>query len=338
MHELPFALAQAIEDLARQYPPPLVAAAAKELSDRYREKGLAPSSVMETEAHRIAYAVTRMPATYAAIARVLEETLLRLPEFEPASLLDLGAGPGTAAWAVSQVFGQTVESVRLIERDADLADFGRELMEETVDPALRGAEREASDLTLREAYPTTDLVTICYALGEIPHRFRPDVISAAWAATAQDGCLIVVEAGTPEGYAVVIEARDYLIANGAKVAAPCPGEIACPMAGTTSWCHFPERLARSKRHRLMKGASVGYEDEKFSFAVLTRRGDIERPGARVVDRPKTHKAAVELPLCAPPGLVQLQVDRRAKDAYKMAKKARWGDTWAMPEEAEGTAS
>ena len=49
-----------------------------------------------------AYAAARMPGCYAAVARVLDELRLRLPDFAPASMLDFGAGPGTAIWAARE--------------------------------------------------------------------------------------------------------------------------------------------------------------------------------------------------------------------------------------------
>ena len=49
-----------------------------------------------------AYAAARMPGCYAAVARVLDELRLRLPDFTPRSMLDFGAGPGTAIWAARE--------------------------------------------------------------------------------------------------------------------------------------------------------------------------------------------------------------------------------------------
>ena len=45
----------------------------------------------------------RMPACYAAMYKVLEEVSMRLPTFTPQSMLDFGAGPGTAIWAAHEV-------------------------------------------------------------------------------------------------------------------------------------------------------------------------------------------------------------------------------------------
>src|SRR5580698_7924728 len=72
--------------------------AAEQLSRRYQQ-GDFRQPVLATGAHRIAYLQARMPATYAASCRVFHEIRSRLPDVELRSLLDLGAGPGTTAWA-----------------------------------------------------------------------------------------------------------------------------------------------------------------------------------------------------------------------------------------------
>ena len=49
-----------------------------------------------------AYAAARMPGCYAAVARVFDELRQRLPDLAPRSMLDFGAGPGTAVWAARE--------------------------------------------------------------------------------------------------------------------------------------------------------------------------------------------------------------------------------------------
>ena len=49
------------------------------------------------------YAASRLPACYAVVWRVLDELNMRMADFQPESMLDFGAGPGTAIWAASEV-------------------------------------------------------------------------------------------------------------------------------------------------------------------------------------------------------------------------------------------
>ena len=63
------------------------------ISEHYRARGTS-REVIGGGGDAIAYALSRMPATYAAVAAVLAELRDRAPEFAPATLLDAGAGPG----------------------------------------------------------------------------------------------------------------------------------------------------------------------------------------------------------------------------------------------------
>ncbi|WP_228984764.1 small ribosomal subunit Rsm22 family protein, partial [Streptomyces sp. DH12] len=113
-----------------------------------------------------------------------------------------------------------------------------------------------------------DLVTVSYVLNELTAPDRAALVDAA-ADAAQ--AVVIVEPGTPDGYARVIEARDRLIAAGFHVAAPCPHSAACPIVPGTDWCHFSARVSRSSLHRQIKGGTLAYEDEKFSYVAATRR-------------------------------------------------------------------
>src|SRR5437868_15471968 len=70
------------------------------ISKTYRDGG--GSGTISTEADALAYALARMPATYAALTASLNAFCEIRPDFAPQSLLDVGAGPGTAAWAAAE--------------------------------------------------------------------------------------------------------------------------------------------------------------------------------------------------------------------------------------------
>jgi ribosomal protein RSM22 (predicted rRNA methylase) len=135
--------------------------------------------------------------------------------------------------------------------------------------------------------------------------------------------LMIVEPGTPAGYARIIAVRQHLIARGAHVAAPCPHDKNCPLA-SPDWCHFSQRLPRSQAHRQIKGAELAFEDEKFSYVALSRAPVAQRP-ARVLAQPVATKVEITAKLCTSDGLVTGKVPRRAKNAYARARHWRWGD-------------
>src|SRR6266446_1240434 len=72
------------------------------ISQTYRDGG--GSSAIRSETDAFAYALARMPATYAAVTASLNALREIRPDFAPTSLLDVGAGPGTATWAAAEAF------------------------------------------------------------------------------------------------------------------------------------------------------------------------------------------------------------------------------------------
>src|SRR5207244_3373275 len=99
----------------------------------------------------------------------------------------------------------------------------------------------------------------------------------------------------------ILAARDLLVAAGLRIAAPCPHSADCPIGPGTDWCHFSARVSRSSLHRQVKGGSLPYEDEKFSYVAAVHpeaRSAAPRPAAaRVLRRPQIRKGQVLLELC-----------------------------------------
>src|ERR1043165_4944836 len=95
--QLPAALTAALKALLEGVSRKDLAAAAEKLSSGYRQG--ATSQTIATPLQAIAYAVARMPATYAACAAVFARLTEAVPDFAPTSLLDVGAGTGAASWA-----------------------------------------------------------------------------------------------------------------------------------------------------------------------------------------------------------------------------------------------
>src|SRR5205823_12002366 len=133
-----------------------------------------------------------------------------------------------------------------------------------------------------------DLVVASYMIGEIGDAERRALADLMWEKTRDT--LLVVEPGTPAGYARIIALRERLIALGAHVAAPCPHDGKCPLTAP-DWCHFTQRLPRLRAHKQIKGAALPFEDEKFSYVALTRPPVASHP-ARVLAQPLVSKVEV----------------------------------------------
>jgi ribosomal protein RSM22 (predicted rRNA methylase) len=290
---------------------------AASISKTYRDGG--GSTAIRTEIDALAYALARMPATYAAVTASLNALREITPGFAPASLLDVGAGPGTASWAAAEAFS-SLHSFTLLDANSALRALALDLGGSSVrlrDIKYRHGEARAA---LADAGPA-DLVVASYMIGEISAAERSALIDLMWTKTRDT--LLIVEPGTPAGYGRIIALREQLIASGAHVAAPCPHDGKCPLAAP-DWCHFTQRLPRSRAHKQIKGAELPFEDEKFIYVALTRTPAEAHP-ARVLAQPDVTKVGVTAKLCTPDGLVITNVPRRAKADYARARRWRWGD-------------
>jgi ribosomal protein RSM22 (predicted rRNA methylase) len=357
---------------------PALAAGARRLTASYRSGDAPTSPVLATKADAAAYAAYRMPATAAATALALQQTRLSLPGWRPTTVLDLGAGTGGVAWSVAAQL-PSVEAMTLLEQSAAAISVGRAILKAAealgsagshegssaamtaatpvpravtfrawrlaadqpeVDQAAAGLSSQPDDL------PTADLATVGYVLGELTDAQQAAMVALAVRAAP---AIVLVEPGTPAGHRRILLARERLLASGYLLAAPCPHDAECPLAAVGDWCHFAARLQRSAVHRQVKGAELGYEDEKFSYVAAVRPSllwpgappDPALPAARIVRRPQQRKNLVTLDVCRRDGTAGPElIGKSARETYRDARKSSWGDRWehAAPCRACGSAS
>ncbi|MGA5357914.1 small ribosomal subunit Rsm22 family protein [Streptomyces purpurascens] len=314
-------LRTALAGLLDGLPPRQAARAVERLIASYRGATPTDAPILRDRADVAAYAAYRMPATFEAVRSALEAFADAVPDWTPGGHLDLGGGTGAAAWAVTATWDGE-RPVTVLDWAEPALALGREIA--AANPALRDVQWQRSRIGAALTLESTDLVTVSYVLNELTAPDRTALVDAAAAAAR---AVVIVEPGTPDGYARVIEARDRLIAAGFHIAAPCPHSAACPIAPGTDWCHFSARVSRSSLHRQVKGGSLPYEDEKFSY-VAAARFPVEPAPARVVRKPQIRKGQVLLDLCeTEPSLNRTTVTKRHGDLYKAARDAHWGDAW-----------
>jgi ribosomal protein RSM22 (predicted rRNA methylase) len=313
--DLPAELRSALEAKLQGLSRGELAAHAALISKTYRDGGNSRAIVSQTDA--LAYALARMPATYAAVTASLNALVELRPDFTPKSLLDVGAGPGTASWAAAETFS-SLQKFMLLDINTALQTLALELGRDHARLAALTYRRDAG--ALDEAEPA-DLVMASYVIGEVSEADRHAFAEHLWAKTRDT--LLVAEPGTPAAYARIIELRAQLIAAGAHVAAPCPHDGRCPLQ-PPDWCHFTQRLPRLRAHMQLKGAELPFEDEKFSYVVLTRTPVAQRY-SRVLAQPVVSKVEVSAKFCTADGLQIAKVPHRDKTAYGRARRWRWGD-------------
>ena len=262
-----------------------------------------------------AYLAYRAPATFAAARSTFGQVAAQRPDWSPRSLLDVGAGPGVAAWAAVETWPSLTE-LTLVEVEAEMLAAGRALL-----PDATWLAGDAST-----AGGPADLVVASYVLGELD-----DVAGTAarlWERAVDT--VAFVEPGTPAGYRRILSARAAVLDAGGHTVAPCPHDLPCPLPAD-DWCHFAIRLPRSKLHRRAKGVALGHEDEKYSYAVLSRR-PVRPAAARIIRRPQLRSGHVNLVTCEPDGIRPRTVSRKAGALFREARGAAWGDAIELPGE------
>jgi ribosomal protein RSM22 (predicted rRNA methylase) len=322
--ELPRALRRAVDQILDGMALSEIAAAAADLSRRYREERRDGKLHVATDRAVLAYLAVRLPATYAAVRASFAAIAAIRPDFAPVTILDAGAGPGTALWAAADCW-PVMNDALLIEASPAFRTRGERLTAETGAQHIiwHTANIAAGDI---DSAPR-DLVTLTYVLNELAPGIRATLLDRLWQLTADT--LVIVEPGTPAGWQRILAARGRLLAAGAHLVAPCPHAYACPLEAP-DWCHFAQRVARSRAHRQAKGADVPWEDEKFIYLAVSRKPGVPQGAqslTRIIAPPRKGSGRVTLKLCRLDGTATDRLfSRRDGALFKEASRAAWGDS------------
>lgn len=314
--EMPVVLKQKLEELAVGLKQSDIKKNAERLSFRYRTETKQGQTLTNGRSDAVAYAVSRMPATFGALSLVMEQAAA-LPDFSPKTMLDVGAGTGSAIWAASCFFN--MQNIICLERNSDMRAVGKKLTESVQNFFSASLVWRDFDLT-RDTLPQADLITAGYVLNELNELNRTGALLKLW--QASKSALVLVEPATPESFCQIKAYRKILIENGAFIAAPCPHQNDC----SNEWCHFGCRVARSKLHRLTKNGEAPFEDEKFCYLIATRQ-KYDTVAPRVLRRPVIETGKVTLSLCTTEKITEKTFSKRDGSVYKAARKVKWADTF-----------
>ena len=318
MAMMPQALTAALEQITDAYDGAGLERDAKTISENYRMRTGKGERLLTKEREAAAYAASRMPATFAAARAALEEALAAAP-CEAHTLLDCGAGTGAASWAAQELLN--LDAITCLEREAAMRSVGSRLMAQG-GGALPDARWENWDVTEDKPLPQADLVIEGYMLGELREEHRLAAARRLFAAAGK--MLVLVEPGTPQGYANLAAVRADLVSLGAHVAAPCPsGSACCPMR-EGDWCHFSVRVQRTKLHKALKGGDAPYEDEKYAYLALTKEPPAAPCAARVLRHPLIAPGKITLTLCSG-GEKNMRAVTKKDPLWKRARKISAGE-------------
>jgi ribosomal protein RSM22 (predicted rRNA methylase) len=315
--EFPREITERILELAAEENSRAMSKAAGELSERYRSNSGGGKPLVSGRRDILAYAAVRMPATFGAVGRALELALAHF-DGEINSVLDAGAGTGAASLAAELL--TDCREITCLERDGDMLSLCGELLE------CAGISAAMKQCDITDGFgEKADLVLSSYCLNEMKRADRAKTLEALW--NAAEKLLVIVEPGTPEGFAQLKEARATLLSLGGHVVAPCPINGECPIEDG-DWCHFTARIARTKLHKQLKGGDAPYEDEKFCFIAVSRE-QCSPCGQRILRHPRIESGRITLRLCGADGISDKMYTKKSA-LFKAARKADCGDEF--PEE------
>jgi len=196
------------------------------------------------------YIANELPLSLAVCYRVLKELKHRMPDFKPKGIVDFGQGPGSASLAAMEVFGDTLKVIYGIEPSSAMREFGKEILNE-YESRFKLAYIDSLDVQNAKQQP---LIISAFTLSEIGGGVEQlyAYLDKLWLATRK--VLILVEAGTPDGFNLINFARSYLLSKyppsgdlhglpGTYTIAPCPHDKQCPL-GPKHVCRWIQRVDR----------------------------------------------------------------------------------------------
>ncbi|KAJ2745398.1 37S ribosomal protein S22 [Coemansia sp. BCRC 34301] len=283
---------------------------------------LKPHTLEYGQGETAAYLAACAPGAYGVIYNVMAELAQRVPEFQPRSVMDFGAGPGTALWAIQELWrldsyhAIDVSEQMLLCAEAILADI----------PVAEEEPRVGSIRFSRYLPPPSsrevcnDLVVSAFALSELPSdSLRKTTIETLWAHT--NDTLVLIDRGTPDSARMISEARDQILALGeCFTVAPLPNDLPDPTIFTPAWIHFSQRSQRPGFTMLTKHSKSNVEDLRYSYAIL-RRGS--RPPISALPNANSESPLVSLAVAEanpekylPTGEPRKPIQRLAVEAYQ----------------------
>lgn len=289
---------------------------ASQLSEKYMYQERTGDTLLNTELEALAYSIMRMPATYGAVYTALKHTLERI-DGNIQSVVDIGAGTGTATWAISELLD--TKDIQCFEREQVMLELGRSFMSQN--PKLKDISWKYMDIVEDDLNVKADLVVTSYMLNEIKPESRKDVINKL--IKSSNHLILIIEPGTPEGFKNIKEVQKTAIENGLHIVAPCTFQGICPLPDE-DWCHSIVRMERTKVHKLLKNADLPYEDEKFSYVAIAKE-KCDNSGSRILRHPMIEKGKITLKICYNGRIEDMIVTKKDKELFKAVKKKKCGD-------------
>lgn len=315
--DLPIQIKKYIEDELNSIDKSNLYDNAKAISMNYRTNEGKGKRLLKNKDEAIAYAISRMPATYGAVYNSLKSSLeIYNPSIK--TIADIGAGTGSATIAVNELLD--VDKIECFEREDSMQKVGKIIFEHYNNLSEK-VNWNKLDICSDEITDKYDLVVTSYMLNEISDEQKDEIIEKLWKISKK--ILLIVEPGTMQGYRNIINAKKKLIDLGANIIAPCRNnECRLPK---DDWCSFSCRVQRTKVHRELKDGNVPYEDEKYMYIAVSKEEVSKDNRIRILRHPMIHSGFVKLKVCDEEEINEITISKKDKEKFKIARKSKAGD-------------
>ena len=183
---------------------------------------LLPRKIVEYgHAEAMAFIASQLPFLYAPLRRVLEEVSLRIPSFQPQSILDFGCGAGSGLWAANELWSGSLKRAIGVDISEPMLSLAKKLWEGSAQVPLESCEFRRF-LPMMGQSRKYDLVIASVVLSDLPDEgVRNISLDALWEQTGDilvrksiidcQILKILIDRGCPEGSKMIADARRRIL-------------------------------------------------------------------------------------------------------------------------------
>jgi ribosomal protein RSM22 (predicted rRNA methylase) len=250
--------------------------------------------------------------------------------------LDLGSGPGTAAfglWSYLDYIGSSATRSSLLtdslqenlsEAERALRPFAKRF---STSPTLSTTTWDLRDGSIPDKVASGapyDIITLMNVVNEIPEDIDSALIERLLSLVNDDGAIVMIEPSTRELSRRALRFRDRFVGEGAFVYSPCTKYGGCPaLEDEDNWCHTEVRWGRPHFIKAIDDiAGTLRLSLKYTYAVFLKQdknlSDLHQAGrnfsttGRIVSEVFLEKGRTRLILCNQEGRREHVMNTRDK--------------------------
>ena len=200
------------------------------LTMKYKSNQAVNKSVFESKQDSMVYAMSRMPATYGVLYRLLNDLIEQGKIVDVTSVIDIGSGTGAGFFACEELFEKA--EISLFERDKNMIDVFNQF--ET------GVCVNKFDLVKDAINANADLVMCSYVFSELSEEGRVNGLKKML--ESSNRYVLLIDTGTPRTYENFMKLKKLVYEMDFAVTAPCMSKK-CGLKN--DYCQFYARVERS---------------------------------------------------------------------------------------------